>query len=245
MSPTEYTFLTSPLWSNGGDMIKSTLQELCLKNILTIEARWIYVDKRDTRQRLRFFLKLGENYNQMESYNKAESFVISAFKNKHELSFAQIRNFVTFHFKKDTNAFKRNFVYPDLKAKGVFWLPYLMKKKVRRERDFIKAQLENINTNIEVLIQNKTIGNELASLGLNVVLLKKEILKKIEEFDKDVLNIELLNFMNKNNSFNTLNSFAAIGSFDSLSSFDFASGSGGFDGFSGGDFGGGGAAGDW
>ena len=50
LSPTEYLYLSRPYWSDGADMIKTTFQELCLKNVLHIETRMVEVDKRESRK---------------------------------------------------------------------------------------------------------------------------------------------------------------------------------------------------
>jgi hypothetical protein len=245
LRPTEYIFLKSPFWSTGGELIKTTLQELCLKNILGVEERFIIVHKRDNVKRKRYYLKLRDQ-DQKGNYNRAEKFILEAFKTNKELSFAQIRNYVKYHFKKDTDRFKRNYVYPDLREKGFAVLYLWPTTAAIRERKSLKEKLAALDSNADEFITNGTIGTKLQEIGFNIVLLEKETIKKIRAFNKGALDTGLLSFIEKN-SFDTLNSFSSFSSFDhfdSFDSFDFADSSG-FDGFGGGDFDGAGSGGDW
>ena len=246
LKPTEYKYLISPFWSDGGEMIKSTLQELCLRGVLGLEERWIYIDSRETHKRKRLYLVKGKNFTSYQTDSTAEQFLLTSFNRYEELSFAQVRNFITFHFKQDTDKFKDLYVYPDLKSRGLCSGTFFPTPFGRKEKLILKLRLANINTNIDALIQShNALKSELDGIGLNIILLNKDVIDKLQEIDTKITDLELLKFFGDNSSFDGLTSFSALGSFGSIGSFDFADASVGFDGFGGGDFGGGGASGDW
>jgi hypothetical protein len=242
LSPTEYQYLSSPYWSDGTAMVKTTFQELCLKNVLCIESRMLVVDKRDGRKRKRNFLKLSENYTPASSLSLAEDRLLSLFEIKTEWSFSEIRSYVLKHFSDKSDEFKYKYVLPDLKRKNFFTFPNILSRTARREKNDLKEKLESIDRNIDSLIQDQTLGNRLKEIGLNIILLEKETIEKIKE-SADVLKSGELDFLVHTNSFNTLNTISTMGSFSAIHSFDF---SGADADFGGGDFGGaGGGGGDW
>jgi hypothetical protein len=242
LSPTEYLYLSRPYWVDGTDMIRTTFQELCLKNILCIEARMLVVDKKETRKRKRYFLKLNTNWGYGQSLSLAEDRLLSIFENKKEWSFSEIRSYVLNNFNHPADAFKYEYVLPDLKRKGYFAFSIILSRKARQEKNYLEEKLELINGKIHWLIQNQTLQSELKEIGPNIILLEKETIEKIKDVNKGALKVGELDFYLHENSFNTLNSISAISSFSDIHSFDFSDG--GAD-FGGGDFGGAGGGSNW
>jgi hypothetical protein len=242
LSPTEYLYLSRPYWSDGADMLKTTFQELCLKNVLRIEGRMVEIDKRDSKKRKRYFLKLNDEV-YYHTQSRAESRILAIFEERKEWSFTDIRRYVKKHFHDSSDEFKYKYVLPDLKRKSFFAFSILLSKTARKEKKFLKEKLQFINKNIDTLIRNKTLETELFEIGMNIILLEKETIDKIKNLDEQVLKIGDLEFFRNENSFNSLQTFSAVGSFDQISSFDLSDA--GVD-FGGGDFGGaGGGGGDW
>lgn len=203
----------------------------------------VSVDKRDTRLRRRFFLKLNTAHKQSEPFSLAESCMLASLNNKSELSFAELKNYIKHYFSHDSDAFKYKYVLPDLKKKGFFTLPNVLSRKGRREKNYLERKLENINTNIELLIQNKTLESELITIGLNVILLNKDVITKIKGFKSDVLQLDVIAQLSNNKSLDNLHALTSLASFDMINSFDFSDAS---TDFGNGDFGGaGGGGGDW
>jgi hypothetical protein len=242
LTPTEYLYLSSPYWSDGTGMVKTTFQELCLKNVLCIESRMLVVDKRDGRKRKRNFLKLGEIYLPASSFSLAEKRLLSLFEIKNEWSFSEIRSYVLKHFNDSSDEFKKQYVLPDLKKKKLVTFSFLLSSKARREKNDLEKKLKLIDNNIDSLIQDRTLGDHLKEIGPNIILLEKATIEKIKE-SANVLRSGELDFLLHTNNFNTLDAISMIGSFSAIHSFDF---SGADVDFGGGDFGGaGGGGGDW
>lgn len=227
-------------------MVKTCLQELCIKNILLIEARMVFVDKKYSKKRLRYFLKQNPNSKKSKLLSLSELFLLAAFKKDQELSLAQLRNYLKFHFKKDIDKFKYDYVFQDLNNKNYCWLRYFPTSKALKEKKTLTIDLEYINQNIDLLLNNiEELKDKLNALGPNIILLEKDVIKKIKDFNKNISGINSMNFESITSSMNSFDTFSTIGAFDSIDSFDFGGTSDGFDGFGGGDFGGAGSGGDW
>ena len=72
MKPAEFYFLKQPYFSKGSEMIKYTLQDLCIRDVLDSEGRKVLLNKNDTK---RFLLHQIHLFHQMTSasvfiYNK-------------------------------------------------------------------------------------------------------------------------------------------------------------------------------
>lgn len=242
LSPTEFLYLSRPYWSDGADMIKTTFQELCLKNVLHVETRMVEVDKRESRKRKRYFLKLNEEAYCPEQ-SLAEQRLLSIFEEKKEWSFTDLRKYVEKYFSDTSDEFKYKFVLPDLKRKNFFVFSVFLSSAARKEKNFLKQKIQLIDTNIDLLIRDKTLDEELSAIGLNIILLEKETIDKIKNLDEQVMKIGDLEFFRNENCFNRLDTLSTVGSFDHISSFDLSDT--GIN-FGGGDFGGaGGGGGDW
>ncbi|MDQ3048368.1 MAG: hypothetical protein M3R27_12525 [Bacteroidota bacterium] len=229
--------------SDGSDMVKTVLQELCIKNLLSLEARMVQVDKGYSRKRLRYFLIL-QPIDPATEISNAEKFLLDAFKKGRELGFAHLRNYLKFHFKKDLNKFKNDFVLKDLKKKGYCWFSFLPTGKGLRAKRIISKDLKFVNKNINLLLKDlPQLKNKLIDLGPHIILLEKDVIKRIKTYNKDLAVLNSLNLDTITRSLETLDPFLTLGAFDSIDSYDFSSD--GFDGFGGGDFGGGGDGGDW
>ena len=121
LTPTAYTFLKNPITSEGTTLLKYTLQEMCLKNMIIVEECYIYVDSRETTKRKRTFLKLSERFKQTLVISEGEQFVLSAVKKNPTLSIAQFKNYLRYHFEKHIDKFKSQYIYPDLKEDNHFF----------------------------------------------------------------------------------------------------------------------------
>jgi hypothetical protein len=240
LTPTEYHYLVRPYWSDGADMVRTTVQELCLKGVLKLEERLVTIHERD-RKRKRLFLRLNENFDPSEKFSLPEQAIINVFATKGEQSFSQFRNYVERHWSRNNDPFKE-YVYSEMANKGYLILPAFKSGKGRKELRFLKGKIRQINTIVDYMLNNGTLATELKSIGLNIVLLDREVLKKIKAFDSGLLQLGLISYLRNTNEFNSLNSFMMMSNFDTINSFDLSDSS--FD-FGGGDAGGGGGGDSW
>jgi hypothetical protein len=203
----------------------------------------VFVDKKYSKKRERYFLLLNQNFKEPKSLSHAESFLLDAFKKDSELSLAQLRNYLMFHFKKGLKKFKYDYVLRDLKNKNYCWLWYFPTKKALKEKRSATQDLKYVKENIDVLVNDtELLKSKLSALGSYIILLEKDTIKKIKDFNKNIAAINSMNFEAISTS---LDVFFTAGTFDSIDTIDFGGVSDGFDGFGGGDFGGAGSSGDW
>lgn len=206
----------------------------------------VFVDKKYSKKRLRYFLKTNPNSLEPKLLSSAELFLLAAFKKDQELSLAQLRNYLKFHFKKDIDKFKYEYVFQDLNNKNYCWLRYFPTSKALKDKKILTRDLDYINQNIDLLLNNtEELKSKLIALGPNIILLEKDVLNKIKDYNKSISGINSMSFEQITSSLDSFDTFTTIGAFDSIDSFDFGGASGGFDGFGGGDFGGAGSGGDW
>lgn len=249
LNPTEYYYLSKPLVSCGAVMLKYTLQDLCLRNILSVEQKWIKINKRENRERLRFFFTTGSEFDAYSSLNKYENFILEFFRNKTEIRFYKIRQYLAKELEKDVHKYKREYVFMDLKRKNLCYLRIFLTSQGKKLRNQITERIDMIESSVDYLIENnKTILlKELEYLGSNVLFLKKETIEKLDNLSEDISKISKLRFLSKNAyGFSTMNAFFAMNtSAFGAAAFASSGGFGGFSGFAGGSFGGGGAGGSW
>lgn len=247
LNPVEYHYLSFPLFSTGQELMKLTLQYLCLIKVINIEQKWITINKREKRKRQRFFFSQGIMFETYKPNNEAEKFVLDLFHTYPEFRFYVLRHYIKKQFgKRGIYAFKTDFVCKDAKKKQQIYLGFIISSTTRKEMKNIKLNLMFINKHIDDLINNnpKKLSILLQELDGNILHLKPETINKIKTVSDDIQKIKDLGFLAiLNANFSTMDTFfsSGLGGFDSIgfSGFD------GFSGFSGGDFGGGGAGGDW
>ena len=249
LNPTEYYYLTKPLVSCGAIMLKYTLQDLCLRNVLNVEQKWIRLNKRDKRKRLRFFFSQGSEFDNFETNNKYENFILKPFYNNAELRFYVIRQYIKKELEKDVHKYKREYVFNDLKRNGLCYFRFFPTSKGKLLRNEITKSIDRIETLIDVLIEknSKILIKELEKLGSNILFLTEDTIEKLDNLSDDIAKIYKLRFLGKNAAgFSTMNTFFAMNtSAFGAAVFSSSGGFGGFSGFSGGSFGGGAAGGSW
>lgn len=245
LNPVEYHYVASPFTCDGQELLKLTLQYLCLKDVIQIEQRWIAINKRERRKRARFFFKRGPQFEAYATESEAEKFVLELFQSYPEFRFYVLRHYIKNQFGKlGTDPFKSDYVLKDVRKKGLTLLWYFPSMEALNAKSYIKSQVKYINESVDRLVKNhpKELGDLLHQIGENILLLESETIDKINTVSEDIKKIKDLTFFEVlSRSFATMDVFFAsdFGGFDG--GFD----GGGFDGFDGGDFGGGGVGGDW
>jgi len=245
LEPLEYKFLQNPYWGDSGELIKTTIQQLCVKRVLKLENRWVQVDRRHQSKRSRPFLILTEDYNSYDTSSSAERFILSAFAHDSELALFRMRNYIKFHFKKSLDPFKSKYVIPDVRHRGLCFNKYLLTSKGRGERNLLTSKIQHINNSIDELLLNVSLLSQcLNDISINVISLEKSVLEKIystNELSPNLIDFELYSSGQSSRAMDLLDMSTLV----SWESFSFDADMGGFDGFGGGDFGGAGAGLDW
>lgn len=240
ISPVEYYYLSNLISGSGSEMLKLTLQDLCLRQVLKISKRSIIVDLRYGKARPRIFFCRGRQYHNYTRESYAEEFFLKLFNNTEELRFFAIRKYVQNEL--DKSSFDR-LVYKDLKKKNFCNLKIFPTSQAIKLRKRINQKVTFLNNNLDTLIKNDSSGlaQKIEDLGSHILLLDEENLKKLADNSELLQKVAFLEL--SQNQFSS-NLFTSIGIFSTMDSGGFADFSG-FDGFGGGDFGGGGAMGDW
>ncbi|MCB2195377.1 MAG: hypothetical protein KQH79_05935 [Bacteroidetes bacterium] len=249
LKPTEYYYLSNPLFADAAVMLKYTLQDLCYREILRVDQRWIQIHERETRKRLRFYFSQGENYASYVTQNTYENFFLKLFENHTELRFYQIRQYIKSKLEKDVHKYKRDYVFTDLLRQRLCVLRIFTTGKGRKFRKEVAEPLGLIERSIDILIESKqnVLLSLLEKLGSNVLLLNKETLDKLDTISEEINKISKLKFLSKTAAgFSTSTVFMTMNT-SAFGASVFAGGGsfGGFGGFGGGSFGGGGAGGSW
>lgn len=245
ISPAEYYYLTEKSYAEGGDLLKWTLKDLFLKDVIRIEPRWIFLHKREKRKRLRYFFCKGTNFSEYHTENKHESFILNAYNDGwDEFRYYEFRQYLKGElYLLGLRSYKINYVISDLRKKDLmnfFRRPNSkarrLVKKIKKTLDFIEDNIDNPGVKSEIL-------KSASSLGNLVLHLNKETLKKIIENSNKAEIIDNFQFLETiGRSLHSLDSFFSVDDFSFADSFSSDSG---FGGFGGGDFGGGGAGGSW
>lgn len=243
ISPVEYYYLSNLIAGSEAEMLKLTLQDLCLRQVLNISRKSIIIDLRYGKPRPRIFLSRGEKFNDYESPSHAETFFLKLFENKDELRFYAVRKYVKNEL--DKSSFD-SLVYKDLKKKSLCSFKIIPAQRAIKYRKLIDSKIDNLNSKIDHLILNNhgELNKMVEDLACHVLLLEEDNLKKLEANSELLHQVSFLQI--SNTQFNS-NLFTSIGLFSTMDSGSFADFSGfdGFGGFGGGDFGGGGAMGSW
>ena len=243
ISPVEHYYLSNLIAGSEVEMLKLTLQDLCLRQVLNISKRSIIIDVRYGKQRPRIFIGRGEKFHDYKSSSKAENFFLKLFERTEELRFFAIRRYVKNELDK---ASFDSLVYKDLNRKGLCNLKLIPTRKAIKYRKAIDSQVEELNSEIDDLILNDhdKLNKKVEHLASHILLLEEDNLKKLEANSKLLHQVAFLQISDPQFSSNL---FTSIGIFSTMNSGSFADFSGfdGFGGFGGGDFGGGGAMGSW
>lgn len=243
MKPAEFYFLKQPYFSKGSEMIKYTLQDLCIRDVLDIEGRKVLLNKNDTKRFLRFYFSKGPEFKTAD-LTDFEQLIVEPLLHVDLVRFYKIRKHLMRKLDKAPNRFKAEYIYPSANEQDLIRWYFFPTSKA-------KAKMRDIQTKIDwldSLEKNAIPKNEervlaaLVDLGSNILFLKKETIKNLDVISSSIQKISKLYFLTKNSrAFNDYNTYDSIGSFG-----DFSGTSGGdFGGFGGGDFGGGGAGGSW
>lgn len=242
LTPAEFELASSPLFSDSTDLLKLTIQHLCVESVIGIESRLVYLNKREKRPFKRFFLKRGERFDSYQTDKEAEKFVLALFHKLPEFRFYKLRNYVKHHFdSRGTTPFKYDYVLADMKERDLMFMRYFPTAKAKKELERIQSKLDQLESAVTGSASVELITALITDLGTHLILLEPKTIKKLGSLSKDVLAIKDLKFFQSlNQSFNTMDTFfySDFGGFDSVDS-------GMFGGFDGGDFGGGGADGIW
>ncbi|AEV32406.1 hypothetical protein Oweho_1409 [Owenweeksia hongkongensis DSM 17368] len=243
ISPAEHYYLSNLIAGSEAEMLKLTLQDLCLRQILNISRRSIVIDLRLGKPRPRIFIGRGEKFSDYENPSNAENFFLKLFKDKEELRFFAIRRYVKNEL--DKSSFDK-LVNKDLKKKGLCYFKLIPSGKAIKYRKLIDSKIDELNSQIDNLILNdhESLNKKIEGLACHILHLEEDNLKKLEANSELLHQVSFLQI--SNTQFNS-NLFTSIGLFSTMDSGSFADFSGfdGFGGFGGGDFGGGGAMGSW
>ncbi len=237
LRPYHYHYLINPFTCSAEDLLKYAFQDLCLRHILTIENRLVFLNKNDTRPSLRAFFKQGENYNSAV-VSEGEVFLYTMFSNYEELRFYQIRNKII-SFLKSTPNFKTECVYKELYNKNHCRLKYYSTKNGHYKMYKINYGLSKIEELITINSFDTSLNYYLNAVGTNVIFLKPSTLNLLAnnyDFKEVNFNLDLKNWSSNSFRFDYFNT-------ESFTDFSFSTTD--FDGFDGGDFGGAGAGTDW
>ena len=245
--PFEYFYISNPWSSSGEDFFRLIIQDLCLKGILNISLQWIELHPSEKHLRLRPFIGIGDNSKTYATNSLSEKFIIDFFKSEPPLRTSQIRGKLNNIFSRDTEIFKKKYVYPDLKNEKLCVVPFINSSEGRKTKRKIKNAIAFIDRNVYYMIDNKKIDLILLLSGIetNVVFLAKDTIKALKPIMpnlKDIVSSEIFN-----KDFFDLTGLTNLGylcDFNSFDNFDSAFDTSGFD-FGGGDFGGGGAGDSW
>jgi uncharacterized membrane protein YgcG len=247
LRPTHYLYLKNPLFSNGVEMLKTTLQELCLVGALKLDTRWEQIDRRYNREMRRSYFIHGPNFKTYQTSSEAENFLLNPFFEYPELGFAHLKHYLRNRFGRNIHEFKNKYVRQDVNNHGYLNFKYFLSSTGRRSKSEMKKRISYINTHINYLLRDlEKLKIELTAVGLGIILLDRDVLEKLKAVDKSILDLSLLKLISDTDDpyyYSSFIGFAALDSFDSFDSFDSVD-FGGFDG-GGGDSGGGGADGDW
>lgn len=242
ISPAEYQYLKDPFFSLGDDMLKYTLQDLCLRKIVKVERKWILLNKRDKRKRLRFFFSQGVEFSNYKTINSAEEFILKPFQKNEVLRFYMLRNYIVKEFEEELQRFKKEYVYPDLKRKGLCRMRFFPTLRGRKLRNEVSKKIKNLDLSVKwIEADSPKLSEELQNLGSNILFLSDQVHEKIKIISNDIWKIKDIEFLGMGAyRISNLGYGLTAGSF-SIGGFS----GGGFSGFSGGSFGGGGAGGSW
>ena len=233
--------------ANGVDLLKTTLKDFCLNEVIEIESRYVVVDERLNRKRIRFFFKRGARYKAYTSELKYERFELDLLKDREEFRFFVLRHHIKEAFKKKGMVeFKNRYVLPELRKKSLISFLFFANSNSKALCEAISSNLELVEKLIRKPEGDRLLGEALKTAGNHIIHLEKESLKEIVTSSNQLQKVESFKFLeilNKSfehfdNFFHSSNIGFSVG-MSGMSSF------GGYGGFGGGSFGGSGASGGW
>ncbi len=238
--PQELYYLCRPVLADPVEMLKFTFQGLCLDGTVDFFYKYIYINKHQTYKRKRPFLRLGQKYDQSNTYSKAETLLLSKFT-KPELRLHEIRHLLMSDFDDDIMCFKRDHVYDDVIEKGYCFSRWILTGKGRKEKKHHKGVIADVENNVDLYVKDEKVMKEkLDALGANIILLDDEVLEKLK---KNVNSMSEMSTIFDNFEFDYGGSYVSYGGFGG--GYGGYGGGGGFGGFGGGSFGGAGSGGSW
>lgn len=244
LKPQEYYFLYSPTRAVPEEMLKYTFQSLVLEGHLQSYYKYIYINPNEKRTRCRLFLSFGKNYNPLNSYSKAEQFVLSLFTVNEELRPYEIRIKVLDKLDKDLRKYRTDYVYQDVYQMGYVWLNYFLTSAGRSAKKEYATVIELLEMDTTDLLKNQgVLQSHLKELGTGIILVDEKardlLAIKVPDLDEIAAVFEVIT------GDNTYGSSGMSGGFGGGYGGGGYSGGGGFGGFGGGSFGGGGSGGSW
>ncbi|MFI5149711.1 MAG: hypothetical protein ACHQRM_08250 [Bacteroidia bacterium] len=249
-SPAEFVYLDRMWWTDGAQMLKLTLQELCLMQVLAVSRRLTVEHVRDKRAFPRFYFTRGPKFAQLDKTSESYSFFYDLFKDREEYKFADLKNAIRSALFNNTDNFSKYYTKADLEREGIITFRYFRTREGHKQHRQITALLDETDKHIDYLLNKDKdeLLHNLDALGTCVLLLDEETIGKLKTVSKDVAairNLEFLTILDSNyTSFD--NYFYMSGFGFGSSGGDYGGDSGGdFGGFGGGDGGGGGGGGDW
>lgn len=246
ISPAEYLYLSNLIVGDQTELIKLTIQDLCIKQVLKLENRYLQIDSKHDRMRARLHFCRGQKFIGYTTYSKAEQFFLQLFDDNEERRLYHIRHHIKNKLSKTSASFD-NLVFRDLKRKKLCYLWIIPSLKAWRLRKRIQQEIKYLNSNLDHLLEKAPalLNAKVEELGSHVLLLEAE---HLERLSKEASLLDKVPFINLLGDQFRSGLVVGLGG----ASFGFSGGgfsgggfSGGFGGFGGGSFGGGGASGSW
>lgn len=232
IKPQEYCYLESPWSSNPALMIMYTLKGLCVSGVIQTSMQLITVGRHAKYKRRRLFLGLAKNASERTDYARAERFVLSLFT-RPLMSVPSLRGNILVELHDKVSRFKTQYVYEDVKDKGLCGLRYFLTVHGRGQRNKCAQLIDHMDGHVDSLLQQRPLLNEhLHSLGTNIVFLEEATLNKLKKHIPDLNELLGLSVLNESGvddfSYISLDNFGSYDSgSDDFGDFDFGGGEGG------------------
>lgn len=246
LSPAEYLYITKRRHAGPIKLIVLVLQDLCMREVIVAERKWIYLSPRDKRKRERLFFKQGAAFKDYVAQGTAEQFIIDFFREVPHFRFYQFRNYLRFKFGKDNHDyFKKDYVAKDVANKGLNKWWFFNSEVAADYISQIEPKLNYIDKNIKSLLNSpERLKGLLEELDDHILNLEEDTLDQLEGIDSVIKRLANINFHAI--SAISLTSTSGIRMGYAAGGLSFGGGSfGGGVSFGGGSFGGGGAGGSW
>jgi len=136
LRPYELHYLRSPFFCDGEELLEYVAMDLCLRNVLQQEDRWVYITPREPRPLLRTFLRRGPHFAN-GPFSLPEQFFLDLFEHHDELSISQIIGLVADRIDENPAVFKTDYVYKDMSDRGLCLLFYMSTTEGERKLNTI------------------------------------------------------------------------------------------------------------